>query len=40
MRLRYGYAMPVENICRMLREDGFNMSKKTADGLLRSNHSI
>ena len=40
MRLRYGYAMPVESICRMLREDGFNMSKKTADGLLRKTSGI
>lgn len=40
MRLRYGYAMPVESICRMLRENGFDMSKKTADGLLRKTSGI
>lgn len=40
MRMRYGYAMPVESICRMLREDGFNLSKKTADGLQRKSSAI
>lgn len=40
MHLRYGYAMTVESICRMLREQGFNMSKKTADGLLRKTSGI
>lgn len=40
MHLRYGYAMTVESICHMLREQGFDMSKKTADGLLRKTSDI
>ena len=40
MRMRFGYGMPVESICHMLREDGFNMNKKTADGLLRKTAGI
>ena len=35
MRMRFGYGMTVESICCMLREDGFNMNRKTADGLFR-----
>lgn len=32
--------MTVESICHMLREQGFDMSKKTADGLLRKTSDI
>lgn len=39
-QLRYIYSMPVERITRMFQENGFDMDKATAHGLLRKTETL